>query len=343
MMYITSVHREKYFLWTVRQGSGEEEEMLSIFSSGNSGRIGTGILHDPDEQIGVLEEHLHQDDAVLIGAGAGLSTAAGFTYSGARFRKYFSDFAGKYGIQDVYSGGFYPFEDRETYWAWWSRNIYYNRYVKAPSAVYPTLLSLVRDKDYFVLTTNVDHQFQLAGFDKKRLFYTQGDYGLLQSVDPKIRKTYDNEAVIVRMMEAQGFERDENGIFQVPENGTLRMRVPTEQIPKCPDDGSDMTMNLRCDDTFVQDDGWYAAQKRYHDFVRRHENMRILYLELGVGMNTPTIIKFNFWQRTAENPKAFYACINKGEACCPEEIAERSVCMDGDIADILNGLHWKVS
>ena len=312
--------------------------MFNLFGSGISGRLGNGITEDPNEQIRILKDMLDQADAVLIGAGSGLSTAAGFTYSGERFHKYFYDFEERYDIQDMYSGGFYPFEDEETYWAWWSRHIYYNRYVKAPSDVYPSLLSLVKDKDYFVLTTNVDHQFQLAGFDKKRLFYTQGDYGLLQSVNPRIRKTYDNEEIIMRMMEAQGFVKDKNGVFQVPEDGKLKMRVPSELIPKCPDGGSDMTMNLRCDNTFVEDAGWHAAQRRYHDFLRGHENKRVLYLELGVGMNTPVIIKYPFWQYTQENPKAFYACINKGEAYCPEEIADRSVCIDGGIEEVLQKL-----
>ncbi|MGI5990593.1 MAG: SIR2 family NAD-dependent protein deacylase [Lachnospiraceae bacterium] len=260
-----------------------------MFMTNFFGGISGGITRDSDRQIQILKSRLEKADAVLIGAGSGLSTAAGFTYSGERFRKYFGDFAEKYGIRDMYSGGFYRFPDPETYWAWWSRHIYYNRYVKAPSDVYQTLLSLVKDKDYFVLTTNVDHQFQMAGFDKKRLFYTQGDYGLLQSVNPKIRKTYDNEEIVDKMMEAQGFVRDAEGVFQVPADGQLKMRVPSELIPKCPDDGSDMTMNLRSDDTFVQDDGWYAAQNRYQDFVRRHSNKRVLLLELGVGMNTPVL------------------------------------------------------
>ena len=248
-----------------------------------------GIAERSDQQIEILRNQLSQADAILIGAGSGLSTAAGLTYAGERFQKYFGDFAEKYGIQDMYSGGFYPFENMETYWAWWSRHIYYNRYVKAPNDVYETLLSLVKDKDYFVLTTNVDHQFQLNGFDKKRLFYTQGDYGLLQSVNPKIRKTYDNEEIIFKMMEAQGFVKDEKGVFQMPADGSVKMEIPAELIPKCPDDGSEMTVNLRCDDTFVQDEGWYEAQNRYQDFVRRHANMHVLYLELGVGMNTPVL------------------------------------------------------
>ncbi|MGI6117311.1 MAG: SIR2 family NAD-dependent protein deacylase [Bilifractor sp.] len=301
-----------------------------------SDRISDGITRNPDEQIRILKEQLESADAVLIGAGSGLSASAGFSYSGERFQKYFGDFAEKYGIQDMYSGGFYPFPDRETYWAWWSRHIYFNRYVNAPFDVYPALLSLVKDSDYFVLTTNVDHQFQIAGFDKKRLFYTQGDYGLLQSVNPKIKKTYDNEGIICRMMEAQGFVRGENGVFQMPEDRKLKMQVPSELIPKCPDDGSEMTINLRCDDSFVQDEGWYEAQDRYQDFIRRHRHMHVLYLELGVGMNTPVIIKYPFWQNTEENPNAFYACINKEEAYCPEEIAERAICIDGDLKEVLD-------
>lgn len=326
--YITIKKKKKY----------EEITMFNLLHTGNAKIPHEGIEQSIDKQINILKEQLDSAGSVLIGAGSGLSTAAGFTYSGKRFQKYFGDFSKKYGITDIYSGGFYPFEDKETYWAWWSRHIYYNRYVIAPSNVYAVLLSLVRDKDYFVLTTNVDHQFQLAGFDKKRLFYTQGDYGLLQSVNPKVQKTYGNQDVIFRMMEAQGFVKDSNGVFQVPEDGELQMRVPVELIPKCPDDGSDMTINLRCDDTFVQDKGWYAAQNRYQDFIRRHRHQRILYLELGVGMNTPVIIKYPFWKFTAENPKAFYICINKGEAYCPKQIEDRALCIDGDIAGVLDSL-----
>ncbi|MGI6216387.1 MAG: SIR2 family NAD-dependent protein deacylase [Coriobacteriales bacterium] len=305
------------------------------------GRMSSGITERSDRQIGILGDKLDNAEAVLVGAGSGLSTAAGLTYSGERFQRYFGDFAEAYGIKDMYSGGFYPFGNMETYWAWWSRHIYFNRYVKAPSDVYETLLELVKDKDYFVLTTNVDHQFQMAGFDKKRLFYTQGDYGLFQSTNPKIRKTYDNEEIIFEMMEAQGFVRGSDGIFRAPEDGTLKMEVPSELIPKCPDDGSDMTVNLRCDETFVQDDGWYEAEGRYEDFVRRHEEMRVLYLELGVGMNTPVIIKFPFWRAVAGNPKAFYVCLNKGEAAVPEALESRSLCINQDIADVLHALNGR--
>ena len=272
----------------------------------------------------LLAEKISSADAVIIGAGAGLSTSAGFTYSGERFDKYFSDFKEKYGFTDMYYGGFYPYKTLEEYWAYWSRYICINRYTDAPKTVYVDLLRLVTDKDYFVITTNVDHQFQKAGFDKKRLFYTQGDYGLFQCSKPCCKKTYDNESIVKEMIEQQ---KD--------------MEIPTELIPKCPVCGAPMTMNLRADDTFVQDEGWYAASERYSDFLRRHKNLNVLYLELGVGNNTPVIIKYPFWKMTAENKNAFYACINFGEAVCPEQIKKQSVCLNCDIGEVLSELIQK--
>lgn len=271
------------------------------------------------QQIKQLQAELQHADAVLIGAGSGLSTSAGFTYSGERFQKYFGDFAEKYGIRDMYSGGFYPYSSLEEYWAWWSRHIYYNRYVDIPKPVYQKLLEIVKDKDYFVLTTNVDHCFQKAGFDKKRLFYTQGDYGLWQCSEPCHEKTYDNEEIVLKM-----FKEQED------------MRIPSELVPHCPVCGKPMTMNLRCDNTFVQDEGWYAAQDRYTDFLRRHKGMRVLYLELGVGANTPVIIKYPFWKMTAGNPNASYVCINYQEAYAPHEIRDSALCIENDIGKVLN-------
>ena len=296
------------------------------------------IFNRKSDNIARLKKALDEADAVVIGAGAGLSTSAGYTYSGERFYKYFPDFIEKYHIGDMYSGGFYPFPTEEEYWAWWSRHIYVNRYMKAPKPVYEELLALVRDKDYFVLTTNVDHCFQRAGFDKKRLFYTQGDYGLLQSADPVVPKTYDNEEIVREMLLAQGFSFGSDGELIVPERESLKMTIPSELIPVCPDDGGSMTTNLRSDDKFVEDEGWHRAAERYSDFIRRHENLRVLYLELGVGANTPVIIKYPFWQMTAKNEKAIYACLNYGEAMAPREIADRSICIDGDIGDILSCL-----
>ena len=287
------------------------------------------------EQIKRLKEEINTADAIVIGAGAGLSTSAGFVYSGERFNKYFSDFAKKYGFKDMYSGGFYPYPSKEEFWAYWARYIYINRYMDAPKPVYQKLFEMVKDKDYFVITTNVDHCFQKAGFDKKRLFYTQGDYGLFQSVNPAIQKTYDNEEWVMKAMEAQGYVRNADGVFETPEDGVVSMMIPTDLIPKCPDDGSDVTTNLRADDSFVENEGWHNASAAYSDFIRRHENLHVLYLEMGVGANTPVIIKYPFWQMTLANEKAVYACINYGEAFCPGEIEGRSICIDGDIGEVL--------
>lgn len=293
---------------------------------------------DKAARIRRLKDEIEKASAIVIGAGAGLSTSAGFTYSGERFEKYFSDFAEKYGFQDMYAGGFYPFPRREEFWAYWARYIYINRYMDAPKPVYRTLFEMVKDRDYFVITTNVDHCFQKAGFDKSRLFYTQGDYGLFQSVNPSIRKTFDNEDWVMEAMQAQGYVRNAEGFFEAPQDGQLAMEIPTELIPKCPEDGSDMTMNLRSDDTFVEDEGWHRASAAYADFLREHAEQHVLYLELGVGGNTPVIIKYPFWQMTMANEKAVYACLNFGQAFCPEEIEDRSICIDGDIGEILTAM-----
>ena len=287
---------------------------------------------DYSAQTEQLKQKINDADAVVIGAGAGLSTSAGFTYSGERFTRYFSDFIDKYGFQDMYSGGFYPFDSLEEYWAYWSRYIYINRYMDAPKPVYSSLYDLVKDKDYFVLTTNVDHCFQKAGFDRHRLFYTQGDYGLFQCSMPCHQNTYDNEKLIRKMLEAQGFgQLIQSGI-------SLKMKVPSELIPHCPQCGRPMTMNLRADDTFVEDEGWHQAAFRYEDFLRRHKNLNILFLELGVGYNTPGIIKYPFWQMTDKWENASYACINAGDAAAPEEIKKKSICINGDIGEVILNL-----
>ena len=273
------------------------------------------------EKIDRLRTALHEADAVVIGAGSGLSTAAGFTYAGERFDRYFSDFAERYGIRDMYAGGFYPFPTQEIFWAYWSRYIFINRYQDPPKPVYEDLLKLVADKDYFVITTNVDHCFQKAGFDKKRLFYTQGDYGLFQCSGPCCQETLDNEAAIREMMERQE-----------------HMEIPTELLPVCPHCGRPMTMNLRCDDTFVEDEGWHAAAERYAGFLRTRAGQKILFWELGVGYNTPVIIKYPFWNMTAKNPKAIYACVNLDGAVTMQGLEKRSVLIDGDIGRVLNDL-----
>lgn len=273
------------------------------------------------QQINKLKNEIKSADAIIIGAGAGISTSAGLTYNGERFIKYFADFHEKYGINDMYSGGFYPFDTLEEYWAWWSRHIYINRYNVKPGKPYIDLLTLVKDKNYFVITTNVDHQFQLTGFDKKRLFYTQGDYGLWQCSKACHNKTYDNEKQIQQMIKLQ---KD--------------MKIPTGLIPKCPVCGAPMAMNLRIDNTFVQDKGWDMAFNRYNDFINQHKKMHILFLELGVGYNTPVIIKYPFWQMTAENPNAVYISINYDQPLCPKEINQQAVCIKADISEVMQDL-----
>ena len=341
------------YLETIQKGlDGLKDIQGSRVSYGNGSK---------EEQLDLLRRELETADAIVIGAGAGMSTSAGFVYDGERFRRYFGDFADKYGLTDMYSGGFFPYNSPEEHWAFFSRNIYINRYMAAPKPVYGDFFKLMRDRNYFVITTNVDHQFRKAGFDKSRIFYTQGDYGLWQCSTPCHRRTYDNKDKVVKMLLAQGFVIGESGELLAPrtegsnpitprteatgepETGRMdfariSMKVPSELVPYCPVCGEPMKMNLRSDDTFVEDEGWHAASAAYADFLREHEGAHILFLELGVGSNTPVIIKYPFWQMTRENPAAVYACVNYREAFCPESIADRSICIDGDIGEILKDL-----
>ena len=278
-------------------------------------------MKDFSEKIRKLRNELESSDVIVIGIGAGMSASSGFSYSGERFEKTFGDFHAKYGITDMYSGGFYPFPSPEEYWAWWSRMIWINRYSDEIGKPYSDLISIVRDKDYFIITTNVDHQIQKAGFDKKRLFYTQGDYGLFQCSEPCHQKTYDNREIIRKMLDEQE-----------------GMRIPSELIPCCPVCGKPMTTNLRVDERFVQDDGWYDAAHRCEDFLNRHKGMRVLFLELGVGMNTPGIIKYPFWRMTERNPKAVYCTVNSARSVLPAEIEERSIVITSDIGEALSAV-----
>ena len=270
------------------------------------------------ECVDRIADAIREADAVLVGAGAGLSTAAGFAYAGKRFDDNFADFRDAYGITDMYTSGFYPFPDEESLWAWWSRLILLNRYDCPVGQPYLDLLHMLRGREYFVLTTNVDHQFQRAGIDHDRLFYTQGDYGLLQCSRPCHQATYDNEELVRQMAERQS-----------------DLRVPSELVPHCPRCGAPMSFNLRCDDTFVEDAGWHAAAKRYDDFLREHRHDRIVLLEVGVGGNTPGIIKYPFWRMAAQNRHATYVQLNRGEVLAPAELGEKSVILDCDAAEAL--------
>ena len=273
------------------------------------------------DKIAQLRKALDDADAVLIGAGAGLSAAAGLIMTGPRFTENFADFIARYGFTDLYSAGFHQFDSLEEKWAFWSRHFMLDRYGDIPNATYDVLKILVDDKDYFIITTNVDHCFQRTGFDKTRLFYTQGDFGLFQCSVPCCKKTYDNEAIVRRMAAEQ-----------------KNMRIPSALVPRCPVCGAPMTQNMRFDDTFVEDEGWRRAMNRYQEFIRQHRDTNLLLLELGVGGNTPGIIKFPFWQLTAQAPAFTYACVTLNDAVCPPSITDQSICISADINDVLQAL-----
>ncbi len=266
------------------------------------------------EMLKIFAEYLATADAVVIGAGAGLSAAAGLEYSGERFEKYFSDFITKYRFSDMYSAAFYPFKTQEERWAYWSKHIYHNRYQEEGNDLYKALFDVVKDKNYFVITTNVDHMFRQNGFEKERLFYTQGDYGLFQCKTPCHSKTYDNRSAVFEMLKAQ---KD--------------LKIPSELVPLCPVCSKPMSMNLRADSTFVEDEGWHAAMGRYEKFIRQNSKNKVLYLEFGIGANTPAIIKYPFWQMVHSNKNSLYCCVNINDAICPKEIEPRALCFEVDI------------
>lgn len=270
------------------------------------------------EAIDGLRHALDTADAIIIGAGAGLSTSAGMTYDGKRFENHFADFIAKYHFSDMYTAGFYPYATQEEHWAYWSRHIKINRYDPIPKPTYALLLKLVQGIDHFVLTTNVDHCFQRADFDKERLFYMQGDYGLWQCAKPCHNKTYDNEAQVMEMVARQ---KD--------------MRIPSEFVPRCPICAEPMSMNLRCDASFVEDDQWHKANEKYDAFLQKHRKGKTVFLELGVGYNTPGIIKLPFWQMTYQNKQATFATINAEQSDAPNEIRKRSICIGSDITEVL--------
>jgi NAD-dependent SIR2 family protein deacetylase len=274
------------------------------------------------EKIALLKKALNEADCILVGAGAGLSTAAGLVYNGDDFKSEFADFIEKYHFPDMYYGGFGPFENDEEMWAYWSRFIYLERFKPGALPLYVALLNLLNGKDYFVITTNVDHCFRKAGFPKDRLYYTQGDYGLFQCSVPCHKKTYDNENVVMAMLKSQN-----------------HMQIPNGLIPKCPVCGAKMSMNLRADNSFVQDEGWEAASDRYEMWVaERYEDKRIVYLELGVGENTPSIIKYPFWNLTQKNKDALYVCVNYTDIYIPMEMEGQSLTIKEDIAKVIHDL-----
>lgn len=274
-----------------------------------------------EKAIAQAKERFSWADCIILGAGAGLSASGGLLYHGERFMKYFADFHEAYGITDIYSGGFYPFSTPEEQWGWWCRHIYYNRYAPPPCPVYTELFHLLQDKDYFILTTNVDHQFQKAGFDKKRMFYTQGDYGLYQCSTPCSQDTFQNQDSVEAMIQAQ------EGRF-----------VPTALLPLCPHCNAPMTPNLRKDSSFVEDEGWHRASEQYQQYLQQSRGKKTLFLELGVGYNTPGIIKVPFLQQCYQREESFFLSINQDYWKIPSELKGKSLLLQGDISQIVSKL-----
>ncbi len=287
--------------------------------------VRNGIVYDTtgdyETEIERLSEAIQTADAIIVGAGSGLSTSAGFDYGGERLKKYFGDFVEKYGMRDMYTGCFADFENREERWAYWSRWAWIHRYNPLPKDTLEVLHQLLEEKDYFVLTTNIDHTFQRAGFEKEKLCYTQGDFGLFQCSRPCHYDTYDNYEILKAMHEQ---EKD--------------MKVPTELIPHCPKCGAEMDFNLYWDDTFVRDEGWHIAHDRYEKYLYHHRHGKILYLELGVGFNSPGVIKIPFWQMAAENEDAIFASVNLSNPCYPQMLGNRAIVISHDIDDVIRKL-----
>ena len=276
---------------------------------------------DKNKLIQKLKEEIENSEYILIGAGAGLSTSAGFLYDGKRFEENFKDYIKKYGFTDMYSAGFYNFPTLEEYWAYFSLYVYINRYDIEENETYLNLYNIVKNKNYFVITTNVDGRFADSKFDKDKIFAVQGDFSLFQCSKPCRQETFYNEKYIREMIKYK-----------------KEMKIPTELIPKCPYCGRNMSMNLRADSTFVQDKNWDKQKSKYEKFLKNSNNSKILFLELGVGFNTPSIIKYNFWRMTLNNKKSVYASINLGECYGASNIEERSICIDADISEVLKKL-----
>lgn len=271
-----------------------------------------------EDQVKRAEKLIQDADAVLIGAGAGASTAAGLSYGGKRFQENFGAFIEKYGSQymtDMYSAGFYPFPTEEAKWGYWSRQVMINRFDPPALPFYIQLSDLVKEKEYFVLTTNVDGQFEKAGFAKDRIFATQGDYAKIQCQRACHKKTYDAEELF-RKMDAE-------------QKGCL---IPSELVPICPVCGGKMAMNLRCDQYFVEDEEWHEAADRYAGFLSENRNKKVVLLELGVGFNTPVIIRFPFEKMMREQESYALIRLNKEEAVVPESFGKRAVGIGGDMA-----------
>lgn len=281
-----------------------------------------------EDQIDRAAKNIRNTDCVIIGAGAGASTAAGIQYGGKRFTDNFAEFIKKYGeyyMTDMYAAGFYPYPSEEAKWGYWSKHALMNCFDPPALPLYTELYDLVKNKEYFVLTTNVDHQFYKAGFDEKRIFATQGDYGKIQCQKACHSKTYDAKDLFRKMDKAR---RD--------------CLIPSELVPKCPVCGGNMAMNLRCDNYFVEDEAWHEAADRYAGFLEQHKDKKVVLLELGVGFNTPIIIRFPFEKMVRENSSYSLIRLNMDEAVVPESFGERAIGIGGDMAKAITDIRGLV-
>lgn len=277
-----------------------------------------------EEQIRHSAELIKDADAIIIGAGAGASTAAGIEYGGKRFTDNFAEFIKKYGghyMTDMYSAGFYPFPTEEAKWGYWSKHALINCIDIPALPFYKELYEIVKDKDYFVLTTNVDHQFYKAGFADERIFATQGDYSEIQCERACHQKVYNAEELFKKM---DASRKD--------------CLIPTELVPHCPVCGGKMTMHLRCDNYFVEDEKWHESADRYADFLEQNKDKKVVLLELGVGFNTPVIIRFPFEKLVRERDKYSLIRLNMNEAVIPESFKKRAVGIGGDMAEAVNDI-----
>lgn len=264
-------------------------------------------------------KHLIQEaDKIVIGAGAGLSAAAGLTYSGTRFQVLFKDYIARYGMPDMYSAGFYPFATPEEKWGYWAKHVYHNRYQPDGLALYQDLYQVIKDKDYFVITTNVDSQFVKSGFNPERLFEVQGNYGEWQCSVPCSQTLYDNEDAVLDMVRQ-----------------TKDLKIPTDLVPHCPRCGAPMAMHLRIDNTFVEDDHWHASQEAYMNFLESIGQQKLVFLELGVGYNTPTIIRYPFERMTAVLPQTYLIRLNRDDTLGMVENADKTLTLTQDMKEVV--------
>lgn len=281
-----------------------------------------------EEQVKQASGMIREAEFILIGAGAGLSAAAGLTMGGPRFTENFKEFIEKYGgpyMTDMYSAGFYPFRTEEAKWGYWSKSGMINRVLPGPLPLYRKVYELAAHKEHFVLTTNVDHQFFLSGFDEKKVFATQGDYGLIQCRKGCHPKTYDAANMFRQMDQAR---KD--------------CLVPSYMVPKCPVCGGPMEMNLRCDQYFVEDENWHEAEQRFSEALSKCENKRTVLLELGAGFNTPTIIRFPFEKLMRDHPNMSLIRLNMNEAVVPEAFGERAIGINEDMEKSIEDLLQEV-